>query len=68
MVAASGFSFVFVLYGLLVLAVVVLVIALIVLSVAAIRVLRLSAQERELRIEQLRAAVLDAGDEDPTAI
>ncbi|WP_267420240.1 MULTISPECIES: hypothetical protein [unclassified Curtobacterium] len=68
MIADSGFSFVFIVYGLLLLAVVVLVIALIVLSVTATRVLRLSAQERVLRIEQLRAAALDAGDEDPTAI
>lgn len=66
MIADSGFSFVFIVYGLLVLAVVVLVIALIVLTVAAIRVLRLSGQERVLRIEQLRAAALD-DDEDPTA-
>ena len=67
MIADSGFSFVFVLYGLLVLAVVVLVIALIVLVFAAIRVLRLSAQERVLRVEQLRDAAFD-DDEDPTAI
>jgi cell division septal protein FtsQ len=67
MIADSGFSFVFIVYGLLVLAVVVLVIALIVLTVAAIRVLRLSAQERVLRIEHLERAALD-DDEDPTAV
>jgi hypothetical protein len=66
MIADSGFSFVFIVYGLLVLAVVVLVVTLIVLSVTAIRVLRLSAQERELRIAMLRDAVLD--DEGPTAV
>ena len=67
MIADSGFNFVVILYGLLVLAVVVLVIALIVLSVAAIRVLRLTARERVLRVEQLRDAAFD-DDEDPTAI
>lgn len=68
---SGGFAVVTVVYLLVVLAALVLGVALIVLVFAAIRVLRLSAQERELRIEwlQLRKAGvlgdLDAPDDEP---
>lgn len=68
---SGGFAVVSIVYLLVVLAALVLGVALIVLVFAAIRVLRLSAQERELRIEwlQLRKAGvlgdLDTPDDEP---
>ncbi len=62
---SGGFAVVSIVYLLVVLAALVLGIALIVLVFAAIRVLRLSAQERELRIDLLRvqhAVALDDGE------
>jgi hypothetical protein len=64
MLGDSGLGFVVVLYALFVLALAVLAVALIVLVFAAIRVLRLSATERQLRIERLRyQAVVDGIDD-----
>jgi hypothetical protein len=60
----GGYSIVFIPYVLFVLALAVLTVALIVLVFAAIRVLRLSAQERELRIERLKYPALFDGDGD----
>ncbi|OII28715.1 hypothetical protein BIV03_00140 [Curtobacterium sp. MCBA15_016] len=51
---SGGFAVVSVLYIAFVVALAVLTVALIVLVFAAIRVLRLSATERQLRIERLR--------------
>lgn len=62
MLADSGLGFVVVLYALFVLALAVLAVALIVLVFAAIRVLRLSATERQLRIERMRSPELFDGD------
>lgn len=59
---SGGFAVVSIVYLLVVLAALVLGVALIVLVFAGIRVLRLSAQERALRIEWLRlrnAGILD---------
>ncbi len=50
----SGFGWVIIVYLAVFVALAVLTVALIVLVFAAIRVLRLSAKERELRIEQMR--------------
>lgn len=65
---SGGFAVVSVLYIVFVVALAVLAVALIVLVFVAIRVLRLSATERELRIERLRyqAAVDGIGDDDQT--
>ncbi len=64
---SGGFAVVSVLYIAFFVALAVLVVALIVLVFAAIRVLRLSATERQLRIERLRyQAVVDGIDDDPT--
>lgn len=63
----GGYSIVFIPYVLFLLALAVLTVALIVLVFAAIRVLRLSAQERVLRIERLKYPALfddDGGDGD----
>ncbi|WP_439689562.1 hypothetical protein ACRQ4C_17365 [Curtobacterium sp. SP.BCp] len=64
---SGGFAVVSIVYLLVVLAALVLGVALIVLVFAGIRVLRLSAQERALRIEWLRlrnAGILDDLDDD----
>ncbi|WJY01127.1 hypothetical protein [Curtobacterium sp. 458] len=64
---SGGFAVVTVVYLLVVLAALVLGVALIVLAFAGIRVLRLSAVERELRIERLRlqnADLFDGLDDD----
>ncbi|MEK6312433.1 MULTISPECIES: hypothetical protein [Curtobacterium] len=64
---SGGFAVVTVVYLLVVLAALVLGVALIVLVFAGIRVLRLSAVERALRIERLRlenAGLLDGLDDD----
>jgi len=64
---SGGFAIVSVLYIAFFVALAVLVVALIVLVFAAIRVLRLSATERQLRIERLRyQAVVDGIDDDAT--
>jgi len=61
---SGGFAVVSVLYIAFVVALAVLTVALIVLVFAAIRVLRLSATERQLRIERLRyQAVVDGIDD-----
>lgn len=65
MLGDSGLGFVIVLYALFVLALAVLAVALIVLVFAAIRVLRLSAKERELRIERMRSPEPFDGDVAP---
>lgn len=64
---SGGIAVVTIVYLLVVLAALVLGVALIVLVFAGIRVLRLSAVERELRIERLRlrnAGILDDLDDD----
>jgi putative exporter of polyketide antibiotics len=61
---SGGFAVVSVLYIAFVVALAVLTVALIVLVFAAIRVLRLSATERQLRIERLRYDAVVDGIED----
>ncbi|MDR6169606.1 hypothetical protein [Curtobacterium sp. SORGH_AS_0776] len=61
---SGGFAVVSVLYIAFVVALAVLTVALIVLVFAAIRVLRLSATERQLRIERLRYDAAVDGIED----
>ena len=67
MLADSGLGIVAVLYTLFVLALAVLAVALIVLVFAAIRVLRVSATERQLRIERMRSPEPSDGDVPPQA-
>ncbi|MDR6572024.1 putative exporter of polyketide antibiotics [Curtobacterium sp. 320] len=64
---SGGFAVVSVLYIAFVVALAVLTVALIVLVFAAIRVLRLSATERQLRIERLRYDAVVDGIEDGSA-
>ncbi len=62
---SGGFAIVSIVYLLVVVALAVLTIALIVLVFAAIKVLRLSAIERDLRIERLRYEASERTSEGP---